>query len=150
VPDFNGKEAPLRRVLDAAPDVFNHNLETVERLTPLVRSRAKYQLSLDFLKRAGELRPDIMTKSGIMLGLGETELELFQSMDDLREAGVRVLTLGQYLRPTPQHLPVVEYIRPETFDHYGEIARNKGFEFVASGPLVRSSYHAADFNPVKR
>jgi len=150
VPDFNGKEAPLRRVLEAAPDVFNHNLETVERLTPLVRSRAKYQLSLDFLKRAGELRPDIMTKSGIMLGLGETELELFQSMDDLREAGVRVLTLGQYLRPTPQHLPVVEYIRPETFDHYGEIARNKGFEFVASGPLVRSSYHAADFNPVKR
>jgi lipoic acid synthetase len=137
-------------VLEAAPDVFNHNLETVERLTPLVRSRAKYRLSLDFLKRAGELRPDIMTKSGLMLGLGETEIELFQAMDDLRESRVKVLTLGQYLRPTPNHLPVLEYISPETFDLYGTIARNKGFEFVASGPLVRSSYHAADFNPVQR
>jgi lipoic acid synthetase len=115
-----------------------------------VRSRAKYQLSLDFLARARELSPELMTKSGIMLGLGETEPELFQAMDDLREAGVRVLTLGQYLRPTPNHLPVVAYITPEMFDHYGDIARNKGFEFVASGPLVRSSYHAADFNPVQR
>ena len=150
VPDFNGKDEPLQRVLEAAPDVFNHNLETVERLTPLVRSRAKYQLSLDFLARARELRPALMTKSGVMLGLGETEPELFQAMDDLREAGVRVLTLGQYLRPTPNHLPVVAYITPEMFDHYGDIARNKGFEFVASGPLVRSSYHAADFNPVQR
>jgi lipoic acid synthetase len=150
VPDFNGKDDSLVRVLNAAPDVFNHNLETVERLTPLVRSRAKYQLSLEFLKRASELRPDIKTKSGIMLGLGETEIELFEAMDDLREAGVTILTLGQYLRPTPNHLPVVEYIRPETFDLYGTIARNKGFEFVASGPLVRSSYHAADFNPIAR
>jgi lipoic acid synthetase len=150
VPDFNGKDDSLKRVLDAGPDVFNHNLETVERLTPLVRSRAKYQLSLDFLKRAGELRPDIKTKSGIMLGLGEQENELFQAMDDLRESGVTILTLGQYLRPTPNHLPVLEYIRPETFDLYGTIARNKGFEFVASGPLVRSSYHAADFNPIVR
>jgi lipoic acid synthetase len=150
VPDFNGKDEPLQRVLQAEPDVFNHNLETVERLTPLVRSRAKYQLSLDFLARARELRPELMTKSGIMLGLGEMEPELFQAMDDLREAGVRVLTLGQYLRPTPNHLPVVAYITPEMFDHYGDIARNKGFEFVASGPLVRSSYHAADFNPVQR
>jgi len=150
VPDFNGKDDSLVRVLNAAPDVFNHNLETVERLTPLVRSRAKYQLSLEFLKRASELRPDIKTKSGIMLGLGETEIELFEAMDDLREAGVTILTLGQYLRPTPNHLPVVEYIRPETFDLYGMIARNKGFEFVASGPLVRSSYHAADFNPIVR
>jgi lipoic acid synthetase len=150
VPDFNGKDEPLQRVLQAGPDVFNHNLETVERLTPLVRSRAKYQLSLDFLARARELRPELMTKSGIMLGLGETEPELFQAMDDLREAGVRVLTLGQYLRPTPNHLPVVAYITPEMFDHYGDIARKKGFEFVASGPLVRSSYHAADFNPVQR
>jgi lipoic acid synthetase len=150
VPDFNGKDEPLQRVLQAGPDVFNHNLETVERLTPLVRSRAKYQLSLDFLARARELRPELMTKSGIMLGLGETEPELFQAMDDLREAGVRVLTLGQYLRPTLNHLPVVAYITPEMFDHYGDIARKKGFEFVASGPLVRSSYHAADFNPVQR
>lgn len=147
-PDFNGKDFAIQLVLDAAPHIFNHNLETVERLTPLVRSRAKYQLSLDFLKRAKELRPQVVTKSGLMLGLGETESEIFQAMDDLREHNVQVLTMGQYLRPTPQHLPVVEYITPETFDLYGEIARNKGFEFVASGPLVRSSYHAADFNPV--
>jgi lipoic acid synthetase len=149
VPDFNGKDDSLRTVLEAAPHIFNHNLETVERLTPVVRSRAKYKLSLEFLARAKELRPDITTKSGIMLGLGETETEVFQAMDDLREHGVEVLTMGQYLRPTPQHLPVVEYIRPEVFDLYGEIARKKGFTHVASGPLVRSSYHAADFNPLE-
>ncbi|MFI0348482.1 MAG: lipoyl synthase [Chthoniobacterales bacterium] len=150
-PDFNGKEKSLQVVIDARPHIFNHNLETVERLTPLVRSRAKYRLSLDFLKRARELSLEagikMVTKSGLMLGLGETEEELFQAMDDLLEANVSVLTLGQYLRPTPEHLPVVEYIKPETFDLYGEIARGKGFTFVASGPLVRSSYHAADFVP---
>ena len=150
VPDFNGKDDSLRTVLEAAPHIFNHNLETVERLTPVVRSRAKYKLSLEFLARAKELRPDITTKSGIMLGLGETETEIFQAMDDLREHGVEDLTMGQYLRPTPQHLPVVEYIRPEVFDLYGEIARKKGFTHVASGPLVRSSYHAADFNPLEK
>ena len=150
VPDFNGKDDSLRTVLEAAPHIFNHNLETVERLTPVVRSRAKYKLSLEFLARAKELHPDITTKSGIMLGLGETETEVFQAMDDLREHGVEVLTMGQYLRPTPQHLPVVEYIRPEVFDLYGEIARKKGFTHVASGPLVRSSYHAADFNPLEK
>ena len=150
VPDFNGKDDSLRTVLEAAPHIFNHNLETVERLTPVVRSRAKYKLSLEFLARAKELRPEITTKSGIMLGLGETETEIFQAMDDLREHGVEVLTMGQYLRPTPQHLPVVEYIRPEVFDLYGEIARKKGFTHVASGPLVRSSYHAADFNPLEK
>ncbi|MBE2179293.1 MAG: lipoyl synthase [Chthoniobacterales bacterium] len=149
VPDFNGKDDSLRTVLDAAPHIFNHNLETVERLTPVVRSRAKYRLSLEFLRRAKELRPGVVTKSGLMLGLGETETEVFQAMDDLREHEVEVLTMGQYLRPTPQHLPVVEYIRPETFDLYGEIARHKGFTHVASGPLVRSSYHAADFNPLE-
>ena len=149
VPDFNGKDDSLRTVLEAAPHIFNHNIETVERLTPVVRSRAKYTLSLQFLARAKELSPDITTKSGIMLGLGETETEVFQAMDDLREHGVEVLTMGQYLRPTPQHLPVVEYIRPEVFDLYGDIARNKGFTHVASGPLVRSSYHAADFNPLE-
>jgi lipoic acid synthetase len=149
VPDFNGKDDSLRTVLEAAPHIFNHNLETVERLTPVVRSRAKYKLSLEFLRRAKELRPDIATKSGLMLGLGETETEVFQAMDDLREHGVEVLTMGQYLRPTPQHLPVVEYIRPEVFDLYGDIARKKGFTHVASGPLVRSSYHAADFNPLE-
>jgi lipoic acid synthetase len=150
VPDFNGKDDSLRTVLEAAPHIFNHNLETVERLTPVVRSRAKYKLSLEFLARAKELHPDITTKSGIMLGLGETETEVFQAMDDLREHGVEVLTMGQYLRPTPQHLPVVEYIHPEVFDLYGEIARKKGFTHVASGPLVRSSYHAADFNPLEK
>jgi lipoic acid synthetase len=150
VPDFNGKDDSLRVVLEAAPHIFNHNIETVERLTPVVRSRAKYKLSLEFLARAKELSPDITTKSGIMLGLGETETEVFQAMDDLREHGVEVLTMGQYLRPTPQHLPVVEYIRPEVFNLYGDIARNKGFTHVASGPLVRSSYHAADFNPLEK
>lgn len=147
-PDFNGKESSLQRVIDAKPHVFNHNLETVERLSPVVRSRAKYQLSLDVLARVKALAPDIVTKSGLMLGLGETENELFQSMDDLREHQVQVLTLGQYLRPTPQHLPVVEYIRPEVFDLYREIGYKKGFDYVASGPLVRSSYHAADYNPL--
>jgi len=148
-PDFNGKDDPIRVVVDAKPNISNHNLETVERLTPMVRSRAKYRLSLDVLRRVREMDPEAITKSGLMLGLGETETEIFQAMDDLREANVTVLTLGQYLRPTPQHLPVVEYVSPETFQLYGDIARNKGFEFVASGPLVRSSYHAADFNPVQ-
>jgi lipoic acid synthetase len=147
-PDFNGKQEALQIVLDAAPHIFNHNLETVERLTPLVRSRAQYRLSLKVLAMAKQLRPTTVTKSGLMLGLGETENELFQAMDDLRDAGVQVLTLGQYLRPSPQHLPVVEYIPPATFQTYGDIARAKGFEFVASGPLVRSSYHAADFHPL--
>jgi lipoic acid synthetase len=149
-PDFNGKERALRLVLKARPHIFNHNLETVERLTPFVRSRAKYRLSLEVLRTAKHIAPDIVTKSGIMLGLGETENELFEALDDLRSANVQVLTMGQYLRPTPQHLPVVEYINPETFTLYGEIARRKGFDFVASGPLVRSSYHASDFNPVPR
>lgn len=149
-PDFNGKEASLLAVVNAQPDIFNHNLETVERLTPFVRSRAKYRLSLDVLQRVKELDPGVVTKSGIMLGLGESESELFQAMDDLREAHVQVLTLGQYLRPTPAHLPVVEYIHPESFDMYKQIAEQKGFEFVASGPLVRSSYHAGDYHPVRR
>jgi lipoyl synthase len=149
-PDFNGKEYALGLVLEARPDIFNHNLETVERLTPVVRSRAKYRLSLEVLRRAKALDPGAVIKSGMMLGLGETETELFQAMDDLRESDVQVLTLGQYLRPTPNHLPVVEYIRPEAFEFYKEIAEQKGFEYVASGPLVRSSYHAADYHPTRR
>jgi lipoic acid synthetase len=148
-PDFHAKEECLRVVADAKPHIFNHNVETVERLTPLVRSRAKYRVSLQVLRQMKEIAPEIVTKSGIMLGLGETEPEIFQTMDDLREAGVQVLTMGQYLRPTPQHLPVVEYVHPDTFKLYQEIAEKKGFEHVASGPLVRSSYHAADFNPLK-
>jgi len=150
VPDFHAQEWCIQIVLDAAPDVFNHNLETVERLTPVVRSRAKYRTSLEVLSKAKELQPKIVTKSGLMLGLGEKESELFQTMDDLRAIGCQVLTLGQYLRPSPQHLPVIEFVPPERFDAYGQIARAKGFEHVASGPLVRSSYHAADFHPVVR
>jgi lipoic acid synthetase len=150
VPDFHAQDWCIKIVLDAGPDIYNHNLETVERLTPVVRSRAKYRTSLQVLSRAKELSPKTVTKSGVMLGLGEAEPELFQTMDDLREVGCQVLTMGQYLRPTPNHLPVVEYITPAQFDLYGEIARKKGFEHVASGPLVRSSYHAADFHPVVR
>jgi lipoic acid synthetase len=146
-PDFNGREESIRAVLEAAPEIFNHNLETVERLTPVVRSRAKYRLSLEVLARAKEISPRTVTKSGIMLGLGETEPELFRALDDLRESGVQVLTLGQYLRPTPQHLPVVAYIHPDQFDGYRQIAYAKGFEHVSSGPLVRSSYHAGDYHP---
>jgi len=149
-PDFNGKKNSLVMVLDAQPDIFNHNVETVERLTPFVRSRAKYRLSMEVLRRAKELDPAVVTKSGVMLGLGETESELFRTLDDLRAADVQVLTLGQYLRPTPDHLPVLEYIRPETFILYKEVAEQKGFEYVASGPLVRSSYHAADYHPARR
>jgi lipoic acid synthetase len=149
-PDFHAKEDCLRIVAAARPHIFNHNLETVERLTPLVRSRAKYPVSLKVLRRMKEIAPEIVTKSGIMLGLGETEPEIFQTMDDLREAQVQVLTIGQYLRPSPQHLPVVEYIHPDTFKLYERIAYEKGFEFVASGPLVRSSYHAADYDPRAR
>jgi lipoic acid synthetase len=150
VPDFHAQDESIQTVLDAGPDIFNHNMETVERLTPLVRSRAKYRTSLRVLRRAKELSAKTVTKSGVMLGLGEQETELFQTMDDLRDVGCQVLTLGQYLRPTPKHLPVVEYIPPVQFDLYGDIARRKGFEHVASGPLVRSSYHAADFHPVVR
>ncbi len=150
VPDFHADDSCIQAVLDARPDIYNHNMETVERLTPVVRSRAKYRTSLQVLRRAKELSPKVVTKSGIMLGLGETEPEIFQTMDDLRDAGCQVLTMGQYLRPTPNHLPVVEFVTPQQFDFYGEIARKKGFEHVASGPLVRSSYHAADFHPVVR
>lgn len=147
-PDFRGREESLRAVAAARPNVFNHNLETVERLTPLVRSRAKYRLSLEVLRRMKELgEPGMATKSGLMLGLGEREEEILEAMDDLRAAGVTVLTLGQYLRPSPQHLPVVAYIEPAKFDEYREIAYRKGFEHCSSGPLVRSSYHAADFSP---
>lgn len=146
-PDFNGRDASLQTVAAAAPNVFNHNVETVERLTPLVRSRAQYRLSLEVLRRFREIAPGITTKSGLMLGLGEEEPEILASMDDLRAAGVEVLTLGQYLRPTPKHLPVVAYIHPEKFEEYRQIGLKKGFQHVASGPLVRSSYHAAEFHP---
>jgi lipoic acid synthetase len=148
VPDFNDKDWALDLVMKARPHIFNHNLETVERLTPLVRSRAKYERSLVVLKKAKEMAAGkVATKSGIMLGLGEKREEIEQAMDDLRAADVTVLTLGQYLRPTPMHLPVVEYVTPEKFEEWKEVALSKGFRHVASGPLVRSSYHAADFHP---
>ena len=147
-PDFNDKDFALEMCMSAHPHIFNHNLETVERLTPIVRSRAKYQRSLTVLKKAKQMAGGkVVTKSGLMLGLGEKEDELFKAMDDLLAHDVTVLTLGQYLRPTPRHLPVVEYITPEKFDEYKQVALDKGFRHVASGPLVRSSYHAADFRP---
>jgi len=149
-PDFHADEESLRTVAQARPHIFNHNIETVERLTPLVRSRARYRLSLQVLAQMKQIDPTIVVKSGMMLGLGEIEPEIFQTMDDLREAGVQVLTIGQYLRPTPTHLPVVHYVHPETFKFYSEIGYKKGFDYVASGPLVRSSYHAADYHPVPR
>jgi lipoic acid synthetase len=122
--------------------VLNHNLETVERLTRRVRIAARYERSLELLRRAGELRPEIPTKSGVMLGLGETAAELEQALADLRAAGVRLLTLGQYLQPSPDHLPVERWVPPEEFDAWAQRARALGFHEVAAGPLVRSSYHA--------
>ncbi len=146
--DFRGNQEALASVIGARPHIFNHNLETVSRLTPLVRFRAKYELSLRMLRRALEMAPGrIVTKSGIMLGLGETREELLCSMDDLLEQGVSVLTLGQYLRPSPRHLPVIDYLKPEVFDELREIALAKGFRYVASGPLIRSSHHDANFRP---
>jgi lipoic acid synthetase len=134
-------------VLAANPHIFNHNLETVRRLTPLVRSRATYDRSLSVLRKVKTKRGGtIYTKSGMMLGLGETEEEVVVALEDLRRAGCDILTLGQYLQPTLKHLPVAEFIPPEVFDAYGRIARTLGFVHVASGPVVRSSYHADEFN----
>jgi len=150
-PDFNEKDFAIDAVVTARPHIFNHNLETVRRLTPSVRSRATYDRSLSVLSKVkARCGASVYTKSGLMLGLGETEPELFEALNDLRQAGCDVLTLGQYLQPTLHHLPVVEFVTPQQFELYGEIARKKGFEHVASGPLVRSSYHAADFHPVQR
>lgn len=145
-PDFNARDAAIDAVLAARPHIFNHNLETVRRLTPSVRSRATYDRSLRVLRlvkdKAGEA---VYTKSGLMLGLGETEVELLTALADLREAGCQLLTLGQYLQPTVHHLPVVEFVSPEKFQAYGRRARAMGFLHVASGPMVRSSYHADEF-----
>jgi lipoic acid synthetase len=133
-------------VLAARPHIFNHNLETVRRLTPTVRSRATYDRSLSVLSKVKAKRVGTMyTKSGLMLGLGETEEELFNALADLRGVGCDLLTLGQYLQPTFRHLPVVEYVTPEKFAEYGARAREMGFVHVASMPMVRSSYHAGEF-----
>jgi len=148
VPDFNESEAAIRMVLDANPHIFNHNLETVRRLTPEVRHRATYDRSLAVLKKVKEQRgTEILTKSGLMLGLGEREEELLTAMHDLRAASCDILTLGQYLQPTLKHLPVCEFIAPEKFAEYKLKAEAMGFVHVASGPMVRSSYHADEFVP---
>lgn len=145
-PDFNDRDDAIDAVISARPHIFNHNLETVRRLTPEVRSRATYDRSLSVLSKVKKRCPSIFTKSGLMLGMGETEEELFQAMDDLRTIGCDILTLGQYLQPTLKHLQVVEYVSPERFGEYGRIAKQKGFTHVASAPMVRSSYHADEFN----
>jgi lipoic acid synthetase len=144
-PDFIGKAGAVERVVEAAPEVFNHNTETVPRLYREVRGRKSvYSWTLELIRRVKQLNPAIKTKSGLMLGLGETHEELLDTLVDLREAGCDFLTLGQYLRPTPQHLPVVRYLPPEEFDELGRAARRLGFAQVASGPFVRSSYHARE------
>ena len=142
IPDFRGHAQDLQRVIDARPEVINHNIETVERLHPVVRPSARYARSLDLLRQVKQSGAPIKVKSGIMLGLGEQQDEVMQTLRDLVAHGCELLTIGQYLRPTPQHLPVIEYVRPETFRWWGEQARALGFESVASGPLVRSSFHA--------
>lgn len=141
-PDFSGREELLERVLEAGPHVFNHNVETVERLTPRIRARATYRRSLGLLRAARRLRPEIPTKSGLMVGLGEGREELRQTFGDLAEAGVERLTIGQYLRPTLRHHPLARYYTPEEFAELREEARAAGIRAVLSGPLVRSSYHA--------
>ena len=145
-PDFNDRDESIDAVLSANPHIFNHNLETVRRLTPEVRSRATYDRSLSVLAKVKAKRgARIYTKSGLMLGLGETELELMQAMADLRQNGCEILTLGQYLQPTLKHLPVVEFVAPDKFSALAEQARSMGFIHVASGAMVRSSYHADEF-----
>ena len=143
-PDFMGNRAAIQRVIDAQPEVFNHNTETVPRLYDRVRRNAKYQRTLDLLDQVKQTAPHLATKSGLMLGLGETTEELLEVFADLRQVGCDMLTLGQYLQPTGDHLPVERYVPPEEFDEIGELARKLGFRFVASGPFVRSSYHAGE------
>jgi lipoic acid synthetase len=143
-PDFKGADASLATVLAAAPDVFNHNLETVRRLTAAVRPQARYERSIAVLRRAKELRPEALVKSGLMVGLGETAAEVCGAMEDLRTAACDLLTIGQYLQPTRAHLPVVEYVSPAGFAEYARIGRSLGFRNVAAGPFVRSSYHAEE------
>jgi lipoic acid synthetase len=144
-PDFRGRmRAAVEAIVAARPDVYNHNLETVPRLYPTIRPGARYYASLRLLEEVKRQDPSVFTKSGIMLGLGEQRLEVHQVMDDMRCADIDFLTMGQYLRPTPKHAEVAEYVTPKAFDAYGAIARAKGFLQVASSPLTRSSYHAGE------
>lgn len=140
IPDFAGNWENLQRIIDVAPEIVSHNLETVRRLTKQVRIQAKYDRSLEVLFRLK--KGGMRTKSGIMLGLGETEEEILETLEDLRSVDVDIITLGQYLQPTPKHLPIAEFVTPERFDRYREIGLKMGFRYVESGPLVRSSYHA--------
>jgi lipoyl synthase len=150
-PDFRAKDGALEAVVEARPDVFNHNLETVPRLYPSIRPGARYFHSLKLLDKAKDLAPSIFTKSGIMVGLGEEKGEISQVMDDLRSAGVDFLTIGQYLQPTPRHAFVARYVPPEEFDEYASLARAKGFLLVAASPLTRSSHHAdRDFKALQK
>jgi lipoic acid synthetase len=142
IPDFKGSESALRTVLEAGPDVLNHNVETVERLQRRVRPQAKYARSLEVLRRSRELAPELPTKTGLMLGLGETGEEIQRTLRDVLAQECRLLTIGQYLSPGPQHLPVERWVPPEEFEHWERVARELGFSEVASGPLVRSSYRA--------
>lgn len=140
IPDFKGERENVQRIIDVMPEIVSHNMETVRRLTRQVRIQAKYDRSLEVLKWLHE--GGCRTKSGVMVGLGETEEEVLETMDDLRRVGVEILTVGQYLQPTKQHLPVLEFVHPDKFARYKAAAIEKGFRYVESGPLVRSSYHA--------
>jgi len=144
VPDFHAREDCLLAVLAARPDVFNHNLETVERLQPRIRPQADYRRSLAVLRRAAQFDRPPAVKSGLMVGLGETRDEVRRALDDLRAAGCQIVTVGQYLSPSPSHFPVAEFVRPEVFDEYRRYALGIGFRASACGPLVRSSYHAEE------
>jgi len=146
IPDFRGDRAALEEVVAAGPDVVAHNLETVRRLTPIIRDRrASYDVSLEVLRLLKEIKPDLYTKSGLILGMGETRDEIIESLRDMRERGVDFVTMGQYLRPTLRHLPVDRFITPDEFRELEEIALSMGFLYAASGPLVRSSYRAGEF-----
>jgi lipoyl synthase len=140
--DMGGVYENLKILLDTRPDILNHNIETVRRLSDRVRAKAKYERSLEFLRRAKEMQPDIPTKSSIMIGLGETKEEIIEAMDDLRANHVNILTIGQYLQPSKKHLPVIKYWTPAEFAELKDIALSKGFHHCEAGPLVRSSYHA--------
>ncbi|MFD0588605.1 lipoyl synthase [Paenibacillus sp. GCM10027627] len=142
IPDFMGNWDALQVVMDANPDILNHNIETVSRMSNRVRAKAKYDRSLELLKRAKEMKPKIPTKSSIMLGVGEEWDEILEAMDDLRAVDCNILTLGQYLQPTPKHMPIVRYVHPDEFAKLKEEGKKRGFRHVESGPLVRSSYHA--------
>lgn len=142
IPDFKGSLFSLKKVMEAKPDVLNHNLETVSRLYPQVRPQADYKRSLELLKQSKELDPSVYTKSGLMVGLGESFKEVIEAMEDLREVDCDILTIGQYLRPSPQHLAVREFVTPEKFKEYEKIGQSLGFSYIASSPFTRSSYQA--------